>query len=241
VTAFALTAAAAAVAVAVELLESMAIVLAVGASRRARDAVIGAASACGALALLGLVLGPVLLGDLPQAPLQIAIGVLLLLLGLEWLRKGILRLAGRRSRSSSYREYVEQREELERLPLPPPGHPDWAARAVAFKGVLLEGVEIVLIVAALAAGPDGLAPALTGAGVAAAAVLALGFVLHAPLRRLPETELKFGVGVALSSFGTVFVAEGLGARWPLGDVALLYVALALMGVAFFHVTRLARA
>jgi uncharacterized membrane protein len=240
VTAFVLTALAAAVAVAVELLESLAIVLAVGAARRPRDAALGALGAVVALAILGVALGPVVLGDLPREPLQVAIGVLLLLLGLEWLRKGILRMAGRRARSSSAREYAEQREELEQLPLPPEGEPDWPARAVAFKGVFLEGVEIVLIVAALAARPDGLAPALAGAGAATLAVIALGAALRAPLARIPETELKLGVGIVLSAFGCVFLAEGLGAHWPRGDVALLYVAALLAATAAAHVHRLAR-
>lgn len=240
-TAFVLTAGAAAVAVAVELLESLAIVLAVGAARRPRDAVAGALGAVAALVLVAFALGPLVLADLPRDPLRIAIGTLLLLLGLEWLRKGILRMAGRRSRSSSFREYVEQREQLERLPLPPDGRPDWPARAVAFKGVFLEGVEIILIIAALAARPDGFAPALAGAGVATAAVVALGATLRAPLQRIPETELKLGVGVVLSSFGCVFLAEGLGAEWPLGDIALLYVAATLATLAALYVTRLARA
>lgn len=148
--------------------------------------------------------------------------------------------AGRRARSSSFAEYIEQRDELDQLPLPAPGAPDWAARAVAFKGVFLEGVEIVLIIAALAAGDGGLAPALAGAGFATAVVVAIGFALRAPLRRVPETELKLGVGLVLSSFGCVFLAEGLGAAWPLGDVALLYVALALAAFSAFHVNRLTR-
>jgi Ca2+/H+ antiporter, TMEM165/GDT1 family len=238
-TAFLLTAAAAAVAVAVELLESLAIVLAVGASRRPRDAMIGAAWAVAALAVLGAALGPVVLGDVPREPLQIAVGMLLLLIGLEWLRKGVLRTAGSRARSSSFREYVQERERLEQLPLPPPGRPDWAARAVAFKGVLLEGIEIVLIVAALAARPEGLAPALAGACTATLAVLALGAGLHRPLARLPETELKLAVGTLLSAFGCVFVAEGVGGRWPLGDAALIYVAAALAAAAGVHVIRMA--
>jgi uncharacterized membrane protein len=216
------------VAVSVELLEAMAIVLAVGVSRRWSDALVGAAAAalvCGGLAA---VLGPVLLASVPLDALRVTIGTLLLLFGLEWLRKGTLRLAGRRSRSSSLSEYVETQAELHDAPLPPPGQPDWAGRIVAFKGVLLEGVEIVLIVSALAARPSGPAPALLGAALATVVVLAAGARLRRPLTRLPETELKWGVGVLLSAFGVFFAAEGLGVAWPGGDAAVLYLA-AILG------------
>src|SRR4051812_44582468 len=224
---FVLVALGAGIAVSVELLEALAIVLAVGASRRWGDALIGAAGAVVACGLLAAVLGPVVLASVPLDALRVTIGLLLLLFGLEWLRKGTLRLAGRRARSSSLSEYVETREALEEAPLPRPGEADWAGRLVAFKGVLLEGVEVVLIVSALAARPSGSAPALLGAAIAAIAVVSAGAWLHRPLTRLPESELKWGVGVLLSAFGIFFAAEGLGVHWPGGDGAILYVALAL--------------
>ena len=158
---------------------------------------------------------------LAAEPLKLVIGVALLLFGLEWLRKGVLRLAGRRSRSSAYAEYLEERDALAAAPV---DGTDWAARTVAFKGVLLEGLEVILIVTALAGPSSSRTPALLGAGLAVALTVMVGLWLHRPLRRLPETELKYGVGILLSTFGTFFVAEGLDVSWPLDDAALLLVA-----------------
>src|SRR3954452_14282213 len=129
---------------------------------------------------------------------------------------------------------------MEAMPLPEPGRPDWAARVVAGKGVLLEGLEVVLIVAALGAGPEGLAPAVTGAAVAVLFVIGLGFLLHRPLARLPESHLKYAVGIVLSSFGVFFLGEGLGVEWPLGDAALLYIAATLLVFSQVQVASLAR-
>jgi uncharacterized membrane protein len=221
--AWVLTAAGAAFACGLELLEALAIVLAVAVTRRPREALLGALAAVLACAVLAALAGPVLAGSAAGNGLKIVVGAALLLFGMEWLRKGVLRLSGRRSRSSSYAEFVEEREALEAQSEPVPGSFDWPGAVISFKGVLLEGVEVVLIVTALAARPGGLAPALTGAAAAVVLTLGIGIVLHRPLQKLPETELKYAVGLVLTTFGTFFASEGLGVRWPLGDVALLYL------------------
>jgi len=238
--AFVLTLLGALLACGLEMLEALAIVLAVGITRRFRDSILGAVGAGLVLAALAFVLGPVLISRVPLEPLRIVIGAFLMLFGLEWLRKGVLRLAHLRSPSSSFREFVEEQEELEAMALPPEGQPDWTGRVIAFKGVLLEGIEVILIVTALGARPGGLAPALIGASVALVIVIAVGLVLHAPLSRLPETHLKYLVGVVLSSFGVFFAAEGLGVAWPLGDAALLYLAASFGLLSLTHVHFLTR-
>ena len=239
-TAFILTLIGAALAVGLELLEALAIVLAVGSARRPRDAVLGAAGAVVLLAVVVVVVGPLVLARLPLDALHVVIGTALLLFGLEWLRKGVLRLAGRRSPSNSFQEYLEEREALEGMAPAAAGRPDWPARVVAGKGVLLEGVEVVLIVAALGAGPDGLAPAVAGAAVAVVLVIGVGVALHRPLMRLPESHLKYAVGIVLSSFGVFFLGEGLSVEWPGGDAALLYVAGTLLAASWGQVAVLAR-
>jgi Ca2+/H+ antiporter, TMEM165/GDT1 family len=239
VTAWVLIALGAALSCGLEMLEALAIVLAVGVTRGWRNALLGAVGAVVALAAVALVVGPVLLASLPLSLLRCVVGVALLLFGLEWLRKGVLRLAGRRSLSSSLREYLEEVEAMEALPPAPPGQADWPARVVAFKGVLLEGVEVVLIVAALSGGSQGAAPAVVGAAVAVVLVIAVGAIVHRPLARLPESHLKYGVGVMLSTFGVFFLAEGLGVHWPGGDAALLYVAAALVAVSQVQIARVA--
>jgi uncharacterized membrane protein len=238
--AFVLTLVGAFLACGLEMLEALAIVLAVGITRRFRDSLLGAAGAAAALALLALVLGPVLISRVPLDPLRVLIGAFLMLFGLEWLRKGVLRLAHLRSPSDSFKEFVEEQEELEGLALPPPGESDWAGRTIAFKGVLLEGVEVILIVTALGARPGGLTPALIGGGAALIAVIAIGLVLHQPLARLPETHLKYLVGLVLSSFGVFFAAEGLGVAWPGSDAALLYLVAAFFLISQAQVRVLTR-
>jgi Ca2+/H+ antiporter, TMEM165/GDT1 family len=223
-------------AVGIEMLEALAIVMAVGMERRMRDALIGALAAVLAVVALCAALGPALLSGADLSALRVLVGGLLLLFGLEWLRKGVLRMAGLRRRSSSYDEYLEEREALATEPAP--ASSDWAARIVAFKGVFLEGLEVGLIVLALGNSEGRMVPALLGVAVALVLVIGIGVVLHAPLRRLPETQLKLGVGIALTAFGTFFTAEGLGVEWPLGDAALLYLAAGFAAVAWLAAGRL---
>lgn len=237
---FVLTMLGAALACAVEMLEALAIVLAVALTRRTRDALLGALGALVSCVLLAALLGPLLLARAGGAPLRLIVGVALLFFGLEWLRKAILRLAGRRSLSSAFREFVEEQEVLEQLSRPAPGQADWAARTIAFKGVLLEGVEIVLIVTALASRPAARVPALLGAGVALVATVLIGALLHRPLRRLPETHMKYVVGILLSTFGTFFTAEGLAIPWPLGDATLLVLVAIYLAASRAMIFRVAR-
>ena len=219
-----LAAAGAGLAVFVELVEALAILLAVGTTRSWRDAWLGAVAAAGACAVLSIVVGPVLIERLGLRTLRLVIGLGLLWFGGNWLRKNVLRLAGRKARSSSQREFDEVAEATR-------GATDWMAFTIAFKGVLLEGIEIVLIVSVLAGRPSGPGPAIVGAGAAAALVALLGAMLRKPLARLPESELKLIVGVLLTAFGLFFVGEGAGVSWPGGDVALLYLLAVVAGAA----------
>ena len=237
---FVLTMSAAATAAGVEMLEALAIVLAVGVARGFRDAGLGALAAVIGVVLICLALGPALLNGADLHVLRVIVGSFLLLFGLEWLRKGILRMAGVRKRSSSYEEFVEERDALGGATARAAG-PDWAARLVAFKGVFLEGLEVGLIVLALGGSPGHLAPALLGTAVAFVLVIGVGAMVHRPLRRVPETELKLGVGIALTSFGTFFAAEGLGVDWPLGDLALLYLAAIFAATAWSAIRLIGRA
>lgn len=242
--AFALTLLGAALACALEMLEALAIVLAVALERRPREAVLGAIAGVAACVVIGVALGPALTDRIGLGPLRVIVGVALLWFGGNWLRKGVLRLAGRKRRSSSFREFEEERAEMHEAPAARAGV-DWVARTVAFKGVFLEGLEVVLIVSALGARPGGRTPALLGVLLATVLTAAIGVALHRPLRRAPETELKFVVGLVLVSFGTFFGGEGLGVHWPGADAFLpalvvVYAALSLGLVALLRRRRDAR-
>jgi Ca2+/H+ antiporter, TMEM165/GDT1 family len=209
----------------VEVVEAFTIVLAVATLRGWRPAVAGTAAALGVLALLVIVLGP-LLDRVPLHALQLVIGVLLLLFGMGWLRKAVLRSAGVLALHDEDATFAAETTELSEQAARTTASLDWIAGLAAFKAVLLEGLEVVFIVIAVGAGRGMLPAAALGAAAACAAVLAIGAIVHKPLSRVPENTLKFGVGIMLSAFGVFWTGEGLGIEWPGGDL-LLFVFAAL--------------
>ena len=205
----------------VEVVEAFTIVLAVGTTRGWRPAILGTLAALAVLALIVLILGPVL-NRVPIHLLQVFVGVLLLLFGLGWLRKAVLRHAGVLPMHDEDAAYAAETAALGKSGINDPLQ--WIAGIAAFKAVLLEGLEVAFIVIAVGAGRGLLLEASIGALVACLLVLAVGLFVHRPLSKIPENTLKFGVGVMLSAFGVFWTGEGLGAEWPAGDLTLLPLA-----------------
>ena len=213
----------------VEAVEALTIVLAVATLRGWRPAGFGTITALAVLAVLIAALGS-LLGAVPLQPLQLAIGVLLLLFGMGWLRKAILRAAGIIPLHDEAVIFAHEAAQLGPSSDRQRASFDWIASLTAFKAVLLEGLEVVFIVVAAGSGRGLLWPAGLGALAACVIVLALGIVLHKPLAKVPENLLKFGVGVMLSAFGVFWTGEGLGINWPGQDLALAGFALLFLSV-----------
>jgi uncharacterized membrane protein len=228
----------------VEFVEALTVVLAVGVVRGWRGALMGSAAATLVLLAIIALLGPALT-RIPLGAMQLVVGVLLLLFGMRWLRKAILRAAGVIAMHDESAIYTRQQQSLQQLGGRGAGW-DRLAFATAFKITMLEGIEVVFIVIALGAGGAGLLlPASFGALAALIVVVALGIAVHRPLSRIPENTLKFVVGVLLSAFGTFWVGEGLGMPWPGRDWAILgliagYLAVALTSVPLCRI-RAARA
>jgi uncharacterized membrane protein len=212
----------------VEVVEAFTIVLAVATLRGWRPAALGTAAGLTVLAGIVLLLGP-LLDRVPIASLQLAIGILLLLFGMGWLRKASLRAAGVIPLHDEQAIFAAEAAELSERAHRQQRNLGWAAGITALKAVLLEGLEVVFIVIAVGAGRGLLVPAGLGALAACAVVLAAGAIVHRPLSRVPENTLKFGVGVMLSAFGVFWTGEGLGIPWPGEDLALLLFAALFLG------------
>lgn len=213
----------------VEVVEAFTIVLAVGTLRGWRPAMLGTAAALVVLGLLIVLLGP-LLDHVPLHALQLVIGVLLLLFGMGWLRKAILRAAGIIPLHDEDAIFASESAQLAAQPGSRRASLQWIAGLAAFKAVLLEGLEVVFIVIAVGAGRGLLWPAAIGAFAACLLVLAIGIVIHRPLSTVPENTLKFGVGVMLSAFGVFWTGEGLGIAWPGQDAVLIAFAAVFLAV-----------
>jgi uncharacterized membrane protein len=218
----------------VECVEALTVVLAVGTVRGWRGALTGTGLALLLLALSVLILGPAVTA-IPIEYLQLGIGVLLLLFGMRWFRKAILRAAGVISLHDEDAIYSEETRVL-RAQASYPGTWDKVAITTAFKITMVEGIEVVFIVLAVgAASRTMLAAASTGALAALMVVIVVGLLLRQPATMIPENTLKFGVGVLLCAFGTFWVGEGLALDWPGGDRSLAglglgYLLLALVAV-----------
>jgi uncharacterized membrane protein len=204
----------------VEAIEAFTIVLAVGTVRGWRPATLGTSGALGLLVVLVLVIGPEL-DRVPIYLLRLFIGVLLLLFGMRWLRKAILRAAGIIALHDEAAAFAAETTNLERAAPRQGIRLDWIGCVTAFEAVVLEGLEVVFIVLAVGAGHGLLWPAGLGALIACVLVLAIGLLVHRPLARIPENSLKFGVGVMLSAFGVFWTGEGLGIVWPGHDFAVV--------------------
>jgi len=224
---------------AVEGVEAVTIVLAAGVTRGWRSAMFGVGAALIILAVVTAILGPALT-VIPIDSLRLVVGGLLLVFGLQWLRKAILRASGykalhdeaaiyERSLASAQTQGSQVRMGL-----------DWYAFTLSFKGVLLEGLEVIFIVITFGATSHQVGLAALGAAVALVLVVGAGVAIHQPLTRVPENTLKFAVGLMLSSFGTFWAAEGAGVSWPGSDAAILGILVVLAAASFLYVSLLRR-
>ena len=219
---------------AVEAIEMVTIVVGVGATRGYRSTLMGAAGGLVVLAVV-IAVGGLALAAIPVGPLRLVVGTLLLLFGLQWYRKGIVRVAVR-----GFAAYHAQEEPAEDRP--PEAGLDWTAAFLAFKGVSLEGLEIAIIVVSFGASAGQLGVAIFGGAAAIVVIGALGLSLQRPLERIPRSFLQLVVGTLLTSFGSFWALEGLGVQWPQSDadIVLLLVFYSLSALTFIGLERRAR-
>ncbi|WP_216856791.1 COG4280 domain-containing protein [Acidisoma sp. S159] len=218
----------------VEFVEALTVVLAIGSVRGWRDALLGTAAALGVMLVLVVALGGALT-RIPLGDIQLVVGALLLLFGLRWLRKAILRSAGVIPLHDETAAYGKEVEMMRKHRVQSGGW-DRIAFAGAFQITMLEGTEVVFIVIAIGAGGAGLLlPASFGALAALLVVIVLGLAVHRPLANVPENMLKFVVGVLLSAFGSFWFGEGVGVVWPGADWSILALVAGFLAVALLAV------
>ena len=228
---------------AVEAVEALTIVLAAGLTREWRSTFEGMGAALAVLAVAVAVIGPALT-LVPLTGLRLAVGALLAVFGLQWLRKAVLRASGYKDLHDEGAIYARQVAAANAAAAGARhGVRDWYAFTLAFKGVLLEGLEVVFIAITFGANQHDVGVAAAAAAAAVLVVAAAGIAVRAPLSRVPENAMKFAVGVMLTSFGVFWGAEGAGVSWPGNDAALLAIvpAAALAALGYVALLRRARA
>jgi uncharacterized membrane protein len=228
------------VACAVEAVEALTIVLAAGTSRHWGSALQGTGAALVVLAATVGVLGPTV-GLIPLGPLRLLVGALLLIFGLQWLRKAVLRASGHKALHDEEARYAKQVAAAEAAGDGGRGivH-DWYAFTLSFKGVVLEGLEVAFIVVTFGTNQRDVPVAVLGAVAAVVVVAGVGVAVRAPLARVPENTMKFAVGTMLTAFGVFWSTEGTGADWPGADAALLVIVPAVAALAAGYVALLRR-
>jgi uncharacterized membrane protein len=213
----------------VEVVEALTIVLAMGMTRSWKSAIAGTVAALLALVAFTAAAGYALASWLPESAMKLAIGTLLLIFGLQWLRKAVLRSSGRKALHDEDKIFKEQAAAARQAGKQRRFGLDWFSFVVSFKGVFLEGVEVVFIVITFGLNANNMPVAIAGASVAAVLVIIFGALAHGPLTRVPENMLKYGVGLLLATFGTFWAIGGLGIlstggeslEWPGSDLALV--------------------
>jgi uncharacterized membrane protein len=223
---------------AVEMVEALTIVLAVGVTRGWRSALVGVGAATVVLAAVVAALGPAV-DQVPIDALRLVVGFLLLAFGLQWLRKAILRASGFKALHDEDEIFAREREEARRAGRDLRLGLDWYSFVLSFKGVLLEGLEVAFIVITFGSTQGDVPLAAAAAGAALVAVATAGVLVRAPLSRVPENTIKFAVGIMLTTFGIFWGAEGTGVNWPGGELALLGV-LSFVSLSSFVLVGLAR-
>ena len=207
---------------AVEFVEALTIVLASALARGWKSSLAGVGAATVALAVITAALGPALT-VIPLSALRLVVGGLLLVFGLQWLRKAILRASGFKALHDEDAIFARELADAEGAERVEKAGLDWYGFVLSFKGVLLEGLEVVFIVLTFGSTQGSIPLAAVGAAAALILVAGVGFAVRAPLARVPENLMKFAVGVMLTTFGIFWSAEGAGAHWPGEDASLLGV------------------
>lgn len=224
----------------VEFVEALTIVMAVGAIRGWKHALLGAFGAVVVLAVLVAIIGAPLTHVVQLMWVQLLVGLFMLLFGIRWLRKSILRFAGLKSLHNEQESYEEELERAKRAGEVSGGF-DRFAFVTTFSGTFLEGMEAIFIVITFGLSAKAMPSAVVGGALATVVVVGAGLLLRRPLAKVPENAMKFIVGVMLTSFGAFWFGESIGVNWPQGDLSIVYLIATLLVLAWILVTRCRRA